>query len=318
MSAEPIQALRIDGEGNNGATVFYDTGQFAKPITTSGNTVCSNAQKPWGTTSIYFDGNGDFLTVGSTGIAMYGDFTLRALIYITALGTYQGIIDCRSGSNYTDFSVVVQNVGGTLRLDFINAGGAGIRLTCTSTAVPLNTWVEVSIVRANGTLMAFVGGVKDATTKSYSAAIVPAAQNVYVGKSVDPYYLNGHVKYVLLEIGIARWTSNYTPGNSTPAASVKSNMITAVQNLDSIGRVGHGTKRLVGTTDRLGVLGSYRTRLYDHQSGRFFRAVQSDASGNYAVEGVDGTRKLLAIALDDDNNGADVRNAGPGDYLSAA
>lgn len=317
MSADPIQSLRIDGEGTNGSNVFQDSGQFAKSIATSGNTVFSSAQKPWGTTSIYFDGNGDFLTLDSAGISMAADFTIRAMVYITAMATYHAILESRSATGYADFVFGIYNYGGTLRPDLLTAGGEGARFTGSSTSIPLNTWVEVTIARSNGTLMAFVAGVKDANTLNYSPTITPAGTNLFIGKTADPFYFNGYIKYVLIEVGIARWTSNYTPGDSTPAASIKSNMITSERGLDSVGRVGLGTKRWAGTTERLGVLGSYRARLYDHQSGRFLAATQSDAAGNYAFEGLDENRKLLAIAIDDDNNGADVRNAGVGDYLRA-
>jgi hypothetical protein len=140
-----------------------------------------------------------------------GDFTIEAWVYITSLATYHPILEGRStGGSYSNYVFGIFNLGGTLRLDFVNAGGATGR-SATTTSVPLNTWTHVAWVRSGGTTSYYVNGVKDATTNSYSASLAPASSNVLIGAVVDPYYFNGYIDELRVTNGIARYTTSFTP-----------------------------------------------------------------------------------------------------------
>jgi hypothetical protein len=180
-------------------------------LETVGNAQVSTTQKKYGTGALYFDGTGDYLSTRSgPHLTFGGDFTIEAWVYITSLVTYHPILEGRSANTYSNYVFGINNISGTLRLDFVNAGGATNR-TATTTSVPLNTWTHVAWVRSGGITSYYVNGVKDATTNSYSASLAPASSNVLIGAVVDPYYFNGYIDELRVTNGIARYTTSFTP-----------------------------------------------------------------------------------------------------------
>jgi hypothetical protein len=180
-------------------------------LETVGNTQVSTTQKKYGTGALYFDGTGDYLsTRSSPHLTFGGDFTIEAWVYITSLATYHPILEGRSNIDYSNYVFGIYNISGTLRLDFVNAGGATGR-TATTTSVPLNTWTHVAWVRSSGTTSYYVNGVKDATTNSYSASLAPVSSNVLIGAVIDSFYFNGYIDELRITNGIARYTTNFTP-----------------------------------------------------------------------------------------------------------
>lgn len=204
-------ALLLDCEGADTSTTIPDTGPRRLAVTAVGNAQLSTAQKPWGSSSLYLDGSGDYLTLPTTSFAMSGDFTIEAMVRIADVRTYHALLDGRTEATFTNFCCGLSNVGGTMRPDFVNAGGSGTRLTGTSTSVSLDAWTHLAFVRASGVLMAFVGGTKDATTVSYASAISPVTGTLVIGKVVDPWYFYGYIRDLRITIGTARYTADFTP-----------------------------------------------------------------------------------------------------------
>jgi hypothetical protein len=101
--------------------------------------------------------------------------------------------------------------GSVYNLDFI-VGGA--RLTATTTSISLNIWTHVAVVRSSGVLMLFTGGVKDASTLSYSSTINRTGTVTYIGESIDGFYFLGGVDEFRVSNGIARWAAGFTPPTS--------------------------------------------------------------------------------------------------------
>lgn len=197
----------------HGDSTFADTSTTPKTVTAV-NAVISSAQSQFGGASMYFDGTGDYLTLPSFSLGS-GDFTIEAWVYITALATYHSVIETRATpGSYQNYVFGIINSTGTLRLDYVNVGGAGTRLRGTSTAVSLNTWTHVALVRSAGVLMCFVDGVKDATTMAYSGTLTPASGTALIGTTIDPSYFNGYLDDLRITVGVARYTATFTPPTS--------------------------------------------------------------------------------------------------------
>ena len=268
-----LLALKFDG--TNGSTTFTDEKGHA--ITANGNAQISTAQSKFGGASGLFDGAGDSISLPSTDLSLPDDFTIDAWVYITSLGANQGIIDVRPSASYSNYVFNLYNVGGTLRLDFVTAGGAGARLTGASTSVPLNTWTHVAIVRFDGVIKAYVNGVADTVVVAYSSPLVPGGGTAYVGQTVDPSYLYGHIDAMRITKA-ARYTANFTPDTSAFATSqcVISGVVKDATNANA--------KRLV--------------RILDRKSMRVLTAGLSDATtGAYSLP-VETTDECLVVAHD--------------------
>lgn len=203
-------SLLLNMNGTNGSTTFTDSSSTFT-LTPSGNAQISTTQSKFGGASGYFDGSGDYLTC-STGTGLdfgTGDFTIEAWVYITSLGTYHPILEGRTSASFSNYVFGINNVSGTLRLDFVNAGGGAGR-TASTTSVPLNTWTHVAWIRAGGVTSYYVNGVKDATTNSYSGSLNPNRTQVQIGAVIDPQYFYGYIDDLRITKGVARYLSNFT------------------------------------------------------------------------------------------------------------
>jgi hypothetical protein len=124
-----------------------------------------------------------------------GDFTVESWIRITSLAVYHPILEGRTSASYTNYVFGIYNISGTLRMDFVNLGGATNR-SATTTSVPLNTWTHVLWVRSGGITSFYVNSIKDATTNSYAGSLSPPNTNILIGAAVDPLYFNGNISNV--------------------------------------------------------------------------------------------------------------------------
>ena len=81
MSYDPHYAnvsLLLHGDGADNGTVFTDNSHSPKTVTAYGNAKTSTAQSKFGGSSIFFDGNGDYLVSPSNSAFQFGtgDFTI--------------------------------------------------------------------------------------------------------------------------------------------------------------------------------------------------------------------------------------------------
>jgi hypothetical protein len=147
--------------------------------------------------SLVFDGTNDYVNISNSSSFDFGsgDFTVESWIRITSLAVYHPILEGRTSASYTNYVFGIYNISGTLRMDFVNLGGATNR-SATTTSVPLNTWTHVLWVRSGGITSFYVNSIKDATTNSYAGSLSPPNTNILIGAAVDPLYFNGNISNV--------------------------------------------------------------------------------------------------------------------------
>lgn len=205
-------SLLLHMGGSNGSTALIDSSSNAISFTANLDAQISTAQSRFGGSSAYFDGNGD--SFSTTNLSPFefgtGDFTVECWVYMTNLGTYNGIIDTRSSPSFDNLVFGIWNVSGTLRLDHVSSNSSA-RLTATSTGVALNTWTYVAWTRRNGTLACFVDGFRDSATASNSGVISPGGTTAYIGQVIDPTYFNGYIDELRITKGVCRYNANFTP-----------------------------------------------------------------------------------------------------------
>ena len=192
--------LHMNGTGSS----FIDSSVSPKEITAVGAATQSATQSKWGGKSLELNGSTSNLSLSSSGFTLSGDFVIETWVYLSSLATYGSIVEARSSPSYSDFICGIYNVGGTLRPDFVTAGGAGARLTGSSTSISLNTWTHVAFVRNNGVISAFVNGVRDSTQINYSSTITPASANILIGRNVDGNFINGYIDDLRITVGSSR------------------------------------------------------------------------------------------------------------------
>jgi hypothetical protein len=242
--------LLVSGEGS-GAT-FTDGSPTPKTITANGNvTHSSTVAPPFGSTSTYFDGTGDYLSLADHNDFELdsGDFTFEAWTYLTAYSpSYSG--------NYAASIVAKDKSGGgrAFHFQFWGTSSSWTSLICllfsndttwsTSSAsyeFALNTWYHVACVRQAGVVYFYVNGVRIGTPQSAGTNVQDTSTTIYIGAngySGYEYYFPGYIKDLRSIKGVAKYTTNFTPikvpaqtkSNGAPIAFADKTAIKTIAN----------------------------------------------------------------------------------------
>ena len=180
-------------------------------LETGGDAQVSTTVAKWGTTSMYFDGTGDYLVGGafSSPIRAFntGDFTIEGWFY--------------TGANKTQIILDTGTTGGS---------GSGMQLALNSSGYPyffifnsttitssiivsLGTWTHVAWVRNNGVADIYVNGVSGVSTANTSnltdTGLTIGTPNDYRDTS-STFHYNGYIDDLRITRGYARYTANFT------------------------------------------------------------------------------------------------------------
>jgi hypothetical protein len=169
----------------------------------------------------YFDGTGDYLTVGSNAAFGFGtgDFTIEFWAYSTS-SARQDWIDISDGSNRVLFYYSPEGA-----VSFYGNGG----LRIAGSAITLNTWTHYAISKSSGSTKMFVNGVQAGSTYDTSQNY-GTASSVTIGKdSFGSTHITGHMSNLRIVKGTAVYTSNFTP-STTPLTAVANTSLLTCQS----------------------------------------------------------------------------------------
>lgn len=216
--------LLIHSNTTDGSVTFVDSGKAATcphaPFTVAGNTHHEADQKKFGTTSIYFDGTGDYLSLPDhadwdfTGNWTV-DFWMRlgAVGWMNVIGNADGYV---SGNYDEGWGIFVNQNGATYKLIVFQAdnnAGPSYELE-TNPSLSLDTWYHVAVVYDGSAVKVYVDGTYHApvsTLGAYSAALT-SSNPLTLGR--EPGQASALFTGYLDEIrisNIVRWTDNFTP-----------------------------------------------------------------------------------------------------------
>lgn len=157
--------IRATGEGQG---IRDSTG---KTVTVNGNTTHSAAYAVFGSKSIYFDGNGDYLTVPDVSDLNLstGDFTVECYVCSPAWNTQSDII--WFGGRTTSFAgVFLTIIAGKLAF-LISINGTTWAINATNLAtLSTGVWYNIALVRASGVFTIYVNGISVYTNSSYTGS----------------------------------------------------------------------------------------------------------------------------------------------------
>lgn len=221
--------LLLHGDGSNGAqnNTFIDSSTNNFTITRNGNTT-QGSFSPYGASwSNYFNGTNAYLTSAtSSAYAMgTGDFTIEGWFFITASGD-QALWDNRaSASSAVGIACRLVTSTNTLRVVLNNTS-----LFTTSQAVTLNQWNHIAIVRASGTVTAYLNGTA-MTGGSATGTTNITDTNMWIGKLQDAgFFYNGYISNFRVVKGTAVYTSNFTPPTAPLTAISGTSLLTCQSN----------------------------------------------------------------------------------------
>jgi hypothetical protein len=186
---------------------IIDKSQSVKTITLNGDTKSSTTQTKYLTTSMYFDGTGDYLQMDDQNVGNFGtlDFTAEGWIYLLDNSALYTVVDGRPSAltSASGWSVAVSTSGQL----YIYSGG--FLITGASSAVTANNWHHWAYTRENGTHKLFLNGTQTGSSSTSSRDFT--AQLFRIGASgTGGEVFKGYQSDVRITKGLARYTSNFT------------------------------------------------------------------------------------------------------------
>jgi len=204
---------------NFGNAGIYDAA-WQNYVTTVGDAQVSTTQKQWGTTSMKFDGTGDYMTVpSSVSWNLPGDFTVETWIYLNVAGTDYSIVGKWGASNY-NYAWILQYMGATGPYIRFLPGNSGLLFPpiTFSTTLLASTWYYLAVSRSGSSVRCFVNGTQIGSTATNSNNLTSASGICAIGYNPDSggvQYFNGYIQDLRITNGYARYLSNFT----TPTAA---------------------------------------------------------------------------------------------------
>ena len=203
-------SLLLHGEGSDGAVTFSDSSQSPKTITGYGGATISTAQKPFGSSSIFFDGSNDYLTASASDAFAFGsgDFTIEAFVRAAAFKEAE-IISINSPAQTGWWLRMLSS--GAIQIGASYTGSDFIFTASTGT-LSLDTWTHVAYVRSASTLKIYIGGVNDGSV-AVSGAIYDNSVAPSIGRNSAnaSWFFSGYMRDLRVTKGVARYTSTFTP-----------------------------------------------------------------------------------------------------------
>jgi hypothetical protein len=177
-------------------------------LETVGNAQVSTTQAKWGTTSMAFDGTGDYL-ISNSGTDLYafgsGNFTIECWVYFNTVAS-QVVYDGRpSGVQTTQPSIYMSGAG----VLFYYVNGANVITGATLTS---GQWYHIAVARSGTSTKMFLNGVQTGSTYSDTTVYTNTAGRPVIGNDgfnlTNP--LNGYIDDLRVTKGYARYTANFT------------------------------------------------------------------------------------------------------------
>jgi hypothetical protein len=220
---------------------FQDSSSNNFLITRNGNATQGSfspfSQAGW---SVYFDGNGDYLTISDSSAFDFGtgDVTWEAWIYLTSL----------INDSMSIFSTLNNGVTSNGYLFYISPNGSGLNLLRQTTAdggnntsvsisytFLTNTWYHVAYSRSSGTNRMFVNGVSITLSGNSFTSGYPLNSDftMLIGGNANTsyrYWFPGYISNLRLVKGTAVYTSDFSPSAVALEAITNTSLLTCQSN----------------------------------------------------------------------------------------
>ena len=204
-------SLLLHFDGANGSTTFTDSSPNALTVTANNATIStSNTMSGFGQVGS-FTGSSSYLTVPSSSPFIFGtgDFTIEFWLYLNSSSGVQVIYDSRPISGGGLFPTIYYTANS---VRYYQSQADRI----TSSAISLNTWYHVAVVRSSSVTRMYLNGTQTgssyADTNNYSCGTGRPwiGADSFNGGSAPANFFNGKLDDLRITNGVARYTANFT------------------------------------------------------------------------------------------------------------
>lgn len=213
--------LLLHCNGADNATSMYD--ECGKGVTFSGTAQLDTAEKKFGVSSLWLDGNSDYVTLADSDDWTFGagDFTVDLWIKRHITGSSQTIMsNYQANGAYNTMAFIITS-GDSIGFMAYDGSANLLANYVTQTALTDTTsWHHIAFVRNGTNFYIFLDGVSQTLTVSTAIGNSTLANSSgaleigRVGGYTNLQHLGAWIDEIRISKGIARWTSNFTPPTS--------------------------------------------------------------------------------------------------------
>ena len=217
--------LLLLGNGTNGSTTFTDSSSNALTVTGYGNAQISTTQSKYGGASIYFDGNGDYLTVTDSVVALgTGQFTIEFWMYAQSTATNEAMMACGNPSTSNSWQI---SGGSTLTVSL------GTSSVASTTFPSLNTWHHVAVTRdSSNTVRLFLNGTSVGSATN-TADLTASNLKIGANRAISEYF-DGYLDDIRITKGVARYTADFTAPTAELPVNTTTTIPYSIDKLDDV------------------------------------------------------------------------------------
>jgi len=191
---------------------------------TNGNAQVSTTQTKFGTTSMSFDGTGDYLFSQSPNVIIdnnfgNGNYTIEFWLYMNTTPTANSTVVCvgpsLAGAAARGWAIHLFST--TAGISFYQAGVV-TSVTSLGSLPSVNTWTHIAIVRNSTVVTCYVNGTSTGTTTVGTSSQTAFSTNdpIFIGAywatvTTARYFFDGYLDEFRITKGVARYTANFTP-----------------------------------------------------------------------------------------------------------
>ena len=223
--------LLLHGDGTNTAqnNTFLDSSNTPKTITRNGNTTQGSFSPFTGQGgSMYFDGNGDYLSLTGTSLAGT-DFTIEGWVNFASFAQTSEHIFNFGSDSYNRFALYRDPGTGKFAFGTVNSGAYNITVS-TSDVIQVGQWYHVAFVRSASNTTIYVNGQSKGTN---SGSIVSGTNwgigFQHFGSSANDYF-NGYLSNLRITKGQALYTANFTPPTAPLTSDANTSLLLKGEN----------------------------------------------------------------------------------------
>lgn len=208
----------LHGDGPDGSTSIVDSSLTPATVTASGGVEIDTAQFKFGGSSILFNGTGAYLAVPDADITEFGsgNFTIDFWMRTTTVAAGTASLLSKRPDISTVAPIELNRSGAALALLMSSnvANGWDIAVNTSPNVFTANTWHHIAVVRNGTNIRVYVDGVSVISVTSSLSTINNAAA-YQIGRAINGSQLfSGWLDEYRISVGVARWTSNFTPPTS--------------------------------------------------------------------------------------------------------
>ena len=183
--------------------------------------------------SVYFDGNGDYLSIPSSSDLTFGtgDFTVEMWVYAENFTNRGTLYDSRPSGGTAGITIGHESSTGELKV-YMNATSGSDQIV-DSTDFAIGRWYHIAVTCESTSVRLFVNGVLKDTGTGRDLSNTNAVNIGYKTYTSSSYnYFNGFISNVRVIKGTALYTSNFSP-TYTELTNLPNTKLLALQSSSS-------------------------------------------------------------------------------------